>query len=81
MHFLSECIIVLSCCILSECELANTLTLINPETAVCEGDTDALTDPKGVLYSMETTDCVPQSEKTFSYSKGASDTHTEADGR
>ena len=36
----------------------------NLGTAVCESETDALTDAKNVLHSTETTDGVSQSGKT-----------------
>ena len=54
-------------------------------TAVCESDADALTDPKEILHSTETTDGVPQSEKTSLLSpnsKGATPTnaHPETEG-
>ena len=52
--------------------------------ALCESETDVLTDPEDVLRSAETTD-VPQSEKTFllfPHSRGATPTtvHPETDG-
>ena len=52
------------------------------KTAACESETDALTDPKDVVDSTETTDGVPQSEKVIAHSGGATPTiaHTEADG-
>ena len=52
-----------------------------PATAVCESDTDndALMD---VLYSTETTEGVPQSEKATTHSRGATPTNAypETDG-
>ena len=52
---------------------------------MCESKNNALTDPKNVLHSTETTDGVPQSEKTsflFPHSEGAIPTsaHPETDG-
>ena len=57
----------------------------NPAIAVCESETDALTDPKDVLHSTETTDGVLQSEKTsllFLHPGGATPTnaHPETEG-
>ena len=50
-----------------------------------EGETDALRDPKDVLHFTETTDGVPQSEKTsllFLHPGGATPTsaHSDTDG-
>ena len=52
---------------------------------MCESKNNALADPKDVLHSAETTDGVPQSEKTsllFPHSEGATptSTHPETEG-
>ena len=52
---------------------------------MCESDTDTLTGPKNVLNSTDTTDGVPQSEKTsllFPHPGGATPTnaHPETEG-
>ena len=57
----------------------------NPGTAVCESKNNALADPTNVLHSTETTDGVPQSEKTsllFLHPGGTTPTsaHPETDG-
>ena len=52
---------------------------------MCESKTNALRDPKDVLCSIDTTDGLPQSEKTsllFPHSGGAilSNAHPETEG-
>ena len=52
---------------------------------MCESKNNALTDPKNVLHSTETTDGVPQSEKTsllFLHPGGTTSTnaHPETEG-